>query len=124
MESTISQILTILKDGVEKHMVARWNLAPECQQVPDDRFYIWASRLIEENRELFITFIQKAVKEDMENIVKCLNDDRWPAHRRAFFTELLELVKELEGLSVFASKELASFYRERYETKYKFNCDK
>jgi hypothetical protein len=123
METPISQILTILEAAVKDHMTRRWNLAPECQYIPDDRFYRWASNLIEDNRELFVSFIQKAVKEDLEKIVKSLNDDKWPAHRRAFFTELLNLVKELEGLSVFASKDFASFYRIRYEVKYTFNCE-
>ncbi len=123
MDSPISQILTILEAAVKDHMNRRWNLAPECQQIPDDRFYRWASNLIEDNRELFVSFIQEAVKEDMEKIVNCLNDDKWPAHRRAFFTELLNLVKELESLSVFASKDFAAFYRERYNSKYTFNCE-
>ena len=123
MENPISQVLTILDAAVEDHMSKLWHLAPECQQIPDDRFYSWASYLIENNRELFVSFIQKAVKDDMDNIVKCLNDHRWPAHRRAFFVELLNLVKELEGLSIFASKDFASFYRIRYEVKYIFNCE-
>jgi hypothetical protein len=123
MNTSITQILHIINSAVETNLVRRWNLAPECQYVPDDRFYRWASNLIEDNRELFVSFIQEAVKEDLEKIVNCLNDDKLPAHRRAFFTELLILVKELEGLSVFASKDFAAFYRQRYECKYMFNCE-
>ncbi len=123
MSSYSTLVAPWLGAAVDAHKARRWNLAPECTVYPDDRFFAWARNLVDDHDEQLCEFVQKADAADMEALIADLHDKRWPAHRRAFFTALHEMVREKESAALYASAAFAAFYRERYNPAHYFKCE-
>ncbi len=118
MQQQIEQVL--LKE-VQYNMRVRFMIAPECRLYCDDLFYNWAVQVIDENRELIVKYIQTCAKEDLMKLVEnVFTDVNWPAHRRSFFSALLNTVIEMEQLGVYAGMGFIRFMKDRYAVYHNF----
>ena len=119
--TTMEKIQQILIYEINQNLKHLWHIAPEETQIVSDRFESWANRVLSSYPSLFLEFMCCVTEKELNHLLtSCFTDKNWPVHRRAFFSELLVLIKQKEKEGLFASKDLVSFYRNRYDPQYLF----
>jgi hypothetical protein len=122
-----SAVLVQARPAVEAYKSRRAFSAPEVMEYPDDICYEWAETLFEAMEPAVRDLIQCATTEDIQAVLGyfCDPTQTWPAHRRAFFTQLhaYAMRMELEGRGD-ASQAFADCMRERYMPNYVYNVER
>lgn len=119
--TTLEKIHQILLYEIHQNKKNFWHLPPEDTEYVTDRFSKWAETLLSTYKELFTEFVCTVTQKELEDLItNYLNNENWPVHRRAFFSELLYLIKQIEKKEIAASNDIAHFYRERYNPNYRF----
>ena len=98
---------------------------PEMMDYACDLHDVWVQDLIEHNHAFFDDFVTTAKQSAFDRLLtEVFTDKIWTANRRAFFNGLHghARAKELSGGTI--SKDLASFYRMRYNPPYYFAIER
>jgi hypothetical protein len=97
---------------------------PEMHEHPCDLHMGNMSEFIGENRAAINRFISDASMSELESLVNdVLTKTIWPANRRAFFQALHDQARQQEACGFKISKDLALFYRARYNPPHVFDVE-
>jgi hypothetical protein len=97
---------------------------PEMHEWPCDLHTGNMSEFIGENRLVINRFISDASTVELEGLANdVFSKDIWVANRRAFFQALHDQARQQEACGFKVSKDLALFYRARYNPTHVFDVE-